>query len=297
MLDQSQLPLDIHLRDDAVFTSFYPGVNREAFFAIQKLVSEKAKTGTEADIETPIKINPEIKKNINKEIEAETFIYLWGTNGVGKSHLLQAICHEAYEAGLPAVYIPLKNCRNMSVNMLDDLEKMSLICLDDIHCVAQNPIWEEALFHLYNRIRERKIAADNAAHNKGSYQKDIHSVSVNQEKSLPFQNTCRLLVSAEKSPLHIHLQLADLKSRLASGVTYQLHLMSDEEKIEALRLRAHCRGLELNKTVAQFLLNHCPRNMQELFGTLEKLDQASLAEQRRLTIPFVKQILGASLNK
>lgn len=276
MTDQSQLALDIHLRDDAVLTSFYPGVNREAFFAIQKWIDEK--------------------KTI-AEFETESFIYLWGTNGVGKSHLLQGLCHEAYEAGLSAVYIPLKNCASMSVNMLEDLEKVSLICLDDIHCVVSNPKWEEALFHLYNRIRDQAITLENRVFPQegigqaGIHLGGIHQNETNQEKIMSIQKPCRLLVSAETSPLHIQLQLADLKSRLSSGVTYQLHLMNDEEKIEALKLRAHCRGLELNQAVAQFLLNHCPRNMRQLFETLEKLDHASLAEQRRLTIPFVKQIL------
>lgn len=232
MLEKTQLPLNFQLRDDAIFSSFYPGENLEALNATKKLVQG----------------------------EGETFVYVWGGFGVGKSHLLQGACHEAYEAGLPAVYIPLKGIAKLSPAMLDDLEKIPLICLDDIHCVSGHVEWEEALFHFYNRIREQK-------------------------------GKSRLMVSAETSPLHIMLQLADLKSRLAWGVTYQLHLMNDEQKLEALRLRAYCRGLELNKSVAHFLLSRCSRNMAELFATLEKLDNASLAEQRRLTIPFLKQIL------
>jgi DnaA family protein len=230
MLEQNQLALDIHLPDDSIFSNFYPGDNQEALFTLKPMAKGMG----------------------------ERFVYLWGESSVGKTHLLQAACHEAFEAGLSAVYIPLREVSKVSPRMLEDLEKVSLVCLDDIHAVSGNSVWEEALFHFYNRLRN---------------------------------SNCRLIVSAETSPLHIKLQLADLKSRLAWGVTYQLHLMDDEQKIEALRLRAHCRGLELNKTVAQFLLNHCPRDMQKLFETLEKLDQASLAEQRRLTVPFVKQVL------
>jgi DnaA family protein len=232
MIDQTQLPLNIQLRDDAVFSSFYPGDNLEPLNAAKKLASGIG----------------------------ENFVYIWGGTGVGKSHLLEAACHEAFEKGLSAVYIPLHNIALLSASMLEGLEKIPLVCIDDIHCVSGKADWEEALFHLYNRIREQK-------------------------------DQCRLMVSAETSPLHILLKLADLKSRLAFGITYQLHLMDDDQKLEALRLRAHCRGLELSKTVAQFILSRCPRNMTELFATLEKLDQASLAEQRRLTIPFVKQVL------
>lgn len=256
MLDKNQLALDIQLRDDAVFSSFYPGDNLEAFRAAQQLV-----------------------------FGDETFMYLWGGAGVGKSHLLQAACQGALESELTAVYIPLKKMAKLSISLFDDLEKMPLVCLDDIHAVSGNSTWEEALFHFYNRVRDR-----NQSQNQNQNQ------SHNQNN--PSTNTaskCHLMVSAEASPLHINLVLPDLKSRLAWGMTYQLHLMTDEQKLSALRLRAQCRGLELNPAVAQFLLSHCPRNMQALFQTLEKLDQASLAEQRRLTIPFVKQVLSLQL--
>lgn len=236
VLEQSQLALAILLRDDAVFSSFYPGDNIEILLALKKMLQG----------------------------QGETFIYIWGGKGSGKSHLLQAACNEASLFGLSTVYIPLNKIKKLSINMLDDLENVSLVCVDDIDYISGSTLWQEALFHFYNRMRAQ------------------------QTKAI---KPCRLLVSAGKSPLHIDLQLADLKSRLASGMTYQLHLMNDKQKLEALRLRAECRGLELNKTVAQFLLNHCSRNMEQLFLTLEKLDQASLAEQRRLTIPFVKQTL------
>lgn len=266
MLDQNhahaQLALDIQLRDDAVFSSFYPAENLEALLAVKKLVQgkgpliEKSGEGDEG----------------NKA--AETFVYLWGGTSVGKSHLLQAACQEAFDLGLTAVYIPFKKMMNFSTSLLDELEKVPLVCLDDIQYVSHNLGWEEALFHFYNRIREQNQAANGNLNQHGQ-----------------FQHPCRLIVSANASPLQINMSLADLKSRLSSGLTYQLHLMTDEQKLEALQLRAQCRGLELNRVVAQFLLSHCPRNMQKLFEILEKLDQASLAEQRRLTIPFVKQIL------
>jgi len=67
---------------------------------------------------------------------------------------------------------------------------------------------------------------------------------------------------------------------------------NDEEKIVGLKLRAKLRGLELNDAVAHFLLNHYERNPKNLFAVLERLDKAALVAQRRLTIPFVKDILN-----
>lgn len=227
----AQLPLNIQLRDDATLESYYAGDNQQAWQAVNE-ISHGA---------------------------GENFLYLWGKYGVGRSHLLQAACHKARGLGVAAVYIPLQESLFLSPQFVQGLENIPLVCLDDIQSIAGQAIWEETLFHLFNRIRA--------------------------------QNT-RLLIAASDSPKNIAVQLPDLKSRLAWGVTYQLQALTDDQKLDALALRAHCRGLELSKTVGQFLLSRCPRNMTELFQTLEQLDKASLAEQRRLTIPFVKQVLG-----
>jgi len=227
----AQLPLNIQLRDDSVLESYYAGDNTQAVQAIIEL-SRGA---------------------------GEPFVYCWGPMGVGRTHLLQAACHEAVEAGIPAVYVPLCEFNDLNPIMLQGLDMLSLVCVDDVHHIAGKLEWEEGLFHLFNRIK-----------------------AVNG----------RLLMSANVSPLHIPIVLPDLKSRLAWGVVYQLYELSDEQKWHALALRAHCRGLQLNKTVSQFLLSRCSRNMAQLFQSLEMLDKASLAEQRRLTIPFVKHVLG-----
>ncbi len=227
----AQLALNIQLRDDSVLESYYPGENAQALQAIMALSSGIG----------------------------EAFVYCWGPTGVGRTHLLQAACHEAVEAGIAAAYVPLCEFNNLDPRILQGLDKLALVCIDDIHQIAGKPEWEEGLFHLFNRIR-----------------------AVNG----------KLLISADVSPLHIPIALADLKSRLAWGVVYQLHELSDEDKWHALALRADCRGLRLNKAVSQFLLSRCSRNMAELFHSLEILDKASLAEQRRLTIPFVKQVLN-----
>jgi len=225
----AQLPLNLQLRDDATLESFYPGHNGQVVHAIQAHCAGKG----------------------------DPFLYCWGAVGVGKSHLLQAACHTALCLNIPTVYVPLQV--SLSSTLLQDLEKVPLVCLDDIEQVAGNAIWEEALFHFLNKMRAQ-------------------------------QN--RLIVSARNAPKYSAIQLPDLKSRLAWGVTYQIHALEDEEKLNALILRAGCRGLELNRSVAQFLLSRCTRSLFELFQTLELLDRASLAEQRRLTIPFVKQVLG-----
>jgi hypothetical protein len=100
------------------------------------------------------------------------------------------------------------------------------------------------------------------------------------------------VLAVDAPPTSLKIILPDLKSRLSWGVVYQLNSLDDDQKLAALQLRAQIRGLDLEAAVGKFLLRRFTRNMAQLFMVLEQLDQASLAEQRRLTIPFVKEVLG-----
>lgn len=225
-----QLTLGFRLRDDATFASFLPTGNEEILSAV---------------------IN-------NVRGIGDPFIYLWGPLASGRSHLLQATCHAAPEFRQTAVYLPLEPPQTLRADLFNGLENVDLVCIDDLEQIAGDALWEEKLFHLFNRLR---------ANNK------------------------RLIIAAAAAPISLNIKLPDLKSRLSWGVTYHLHVLDDEQKLAALKLRAQCRGLDLEPAVGKFLLRRCGRNMVELFNVLEQLDEASLAEQRRLTIPFVKEVL------
>ncbi len=192
--------------------------------------------------------------------KSEAFVYLWGAPGCGLTHLLQAACHQAQEIGLAVQYLPLRDLVGYAPDELFvGLEDLDLVCLDCLPSIAGRSDWELAIFNLYNRLRE-------------------------QGK--------RLLVAAEHSPRELEISLEDLRSRLQWGITYQVHSLSDEDKQHALQLRARARGLELSDDVAQYIIQRLPRDTNELFWQLQRLDHASLAEQRKLTIPFVKKVLA-----
>lgn len=188
--------------------------------------------------------------------ESDPYIYLYGH---GHSHLLQACCHQANQQGLTTIYIPLNEVLGLRAAILDNLEKYDLVCLDDVQVIAGHKQWEEAVFYLFNRVQT-------ARH--------------------------RLLIAAQRVPKELNLKLNDLTSRLMSGLIFQIQELSDADKLAALQLRAKLRGLELSNEVGRFLLSHLPRDLTTLFSVLEKLDQASLASQRKLTIPFLKEVLG-----
>ncbi|MBI3562588.1 MAG: DnaA regulatory inactivator Hda [Gammaproteobacteria bacterium] len=185
----------------------------------------------------------------------EPLLYLWGAAGTGKSHLLQAACHAAVQRGDSVMYLPLRGDESLTPAVLEGLDNADVVCIDDVDSIARQTQWEEELFHLFNRVRDQRG---------------------------------RLYVTAKVSPTALEIQLSDLASRLAWGLTFQLQTLTDAQKIAALQLRAQRRGLELSGEVAGYLLKQLPRDMHHLFAMLDRLDQASLQQQRRLTIPFVK---------
>lgn len=189
--------------------------------------------------------------------QGEFCVYLWGAQDVGRSHLLQGACEQATSSGLSAAYFPLKDAHLHKPQDLVGLESLDLICLDDVHLIAGSE-WEEAIFHLYNKMRDQ---------NK------------------------HLLVSGDKPPARLDIKLPDLKTRLGWGVIYHLNALTDEEKLKALRARASQRGMELADDVGKYILSRATRSMGELHTMLDQLDKASLTHQRKLTIPFVKQVL------
>ncbi|WP_338108420.1 DnaA inactivator Hda [Aggregatibacter aphrophilus] len=189
----------------------------------------------------------------------QQFFYLWGNKGSGKSHLLKGVCQHYLAQQRPALYVPLNKAQYFSPAVLENLEQQALVCLDDLQAVIGNAEWEVAIFDLINRVRETSRTL--------------------------------LIMSADQSPANLPVQLPDLASRLTWGEVYQLAPLNDKQKIDVLQKAAYQRGIELPDETANFLFKRLERDMKTLFNALEKLDQASLQAQRKLTIPFVKEIL------
>lgn len=226
----SQLPLPISLDEGATFENFHAAGNQAAVDALKKL----AQSG------------------------GQGALFLWGGDGRGKSHLLQAACRLANDSGRRAIYLPMDQAVLLDPQMAEGLDSYALVCVDDVQRVAGIEPWQRALFTLFNTLVEKG----------GSF-----------------------VASARNAPGAIKRLLPDLASRLAWGPVFQLEPLSDEEKIQALKQRAARRGFELPDDTAQFLLKRQQRDMRNLCATLDALDTASLVAQRRLTLPFVKAFL------
>lgn len=187
------------------------------------------------------------------------WLYLWGAAGTGKTHLLHAACHAAGDAGRTACLIPLDQSGGWSPDALAGLQGIHLVCLDGVDAVAGRPDWEEALFHLLNGLRDAG----------GS-----------------------VLMAARGRPAAMDVSLPDLKSRLGWGTLVRLRALDDDDKLAALRLRARKRGLDLPDEAAGYLIRRVARDTHTLFALLDQLDAASLAAKRRLTVPFLREVLG-----
>ena len=182
-------------------------------------------------------------------------LWLWGARGSGKTHLLQAACAAA---GAAAAYFPLERSASLPPEALAGYERSPVLCIDDVDQVAGDPNWERALFRLFNEAAELRS---------------------------------RLIFAASVAPRQASWVLDDWRSRAAACVVYQLHELDDEGRIEALRLRAAQRGLQLPYETSEYLLKRMPRDLPSLFDVLDALDEASMVEQRRLTIPFIRDEL------
>jgi DnaA family protein len=184
--------------------------------------------------------------------------YLFGLKGVGKSHLLHACSAYAASLGKSSLGLSFSELKHLAVEVLDGLESIDIICLDDIDVISGEPQWQQAIFDLYNRLLEQ---------NK------------------------RLIITGNQSAQQLGITLPDLVSRLTWGYTEQVKALTDEEKIKALQFRAQQRGLLLSDDVVKFLLNRLSRDMGSLIESLDVLDKASIIEQRKITIPFIKDVL------
>jgi len=188
-------------------------------------------------------------------------LYLAGPPGTGKTHLLLATAAHAQDHGRKVAYLPLAAAAGRLDKALDALEHADLIALDGLDAVLGQREDEISLFHLHNRL-----------HDAGK----------------------RVCYSAIAIPDTWPSMLADLRSRLNQCTRITLNVLDDAGRGEVLRRRATRRGLQIDPATIDWLLRRLDRDLVNLTDLLDHLDRASLAEQRRVTIPFLRQTLHQS---
>ncbi len=194
-----------------------------------------------------------------RQCERGRAIYLWGPNGVGRSHLLQAVSasHEGYfhSAG--------SDPESLHRIATADTLNLPLVAVDDVQLL--DAAGQAALFALYNRWRE----------------------------SAATRQAFALILAGDRSPMAMEVR-EDLRTRLGWDLVFRLEQLSDAERAEALCRRAAQRGLELSPDVISWLLTHHDRDMSRLTALVDALDRYSLARHRAITLPLLKDLLASS---
>ncbi|KAF1684859.1 DnaA regulatory inactivator Hda [Pseudoxanthomonas broegbernensis] len=186
------------------------------------------------------------------------WLYLEGTAGSGKTHLGLAACADAEQAGRRAVYLPL---RAVAGRLRDALEAMEadLVALDGLEAAAGRRDDEVALFDFHNRARAAGMG---------------------------------VLYLAAAAPPALPLVLPDLRSRLGQCTRIALRPLDDDARRQVLHDRARRRGLVLETAAVDWLLTRTGRDLVQLLALLDRIDRESLAAQRRVTVPFLRGMLG-----
>ncbi len=155
--------------------------------------------------------------------------------------------------------MPLAEFAGGEAATLDGWLVLDCVCIDDAQRVAGAPPGDAALFRLYRDIEERGA---------------------------------RLIVAASAPPGALGWSLRDIASRFGAAAVFAVQPLDEAGRLEALRLRARLRGVDLPDDTVRFLQRRYPRDMQTLYGLLDTLDDAALSAQRRLTVPFVRAVLS-----
>lgn len=197
-----------------------------------------------------------VKRVAGAEVAGTTWIC--GPASAGKTHLLQATCSQAADSRR-AGYFPLAELANLGVGVLEGLPQLECLCIDDLEAVVGQLEWEQAIFGLL-----REVEDDGGT----------------------------LVMAARPPPALLPWALPDLGSRCTAAAVLQLRALDESEQQQALQLRARLRGFELPEETSRWLQRRFPRDMRRLYGLLDTLDEAALAAQRRLTVPFIREVLG-----
>jgi len=183
----------------------------------------------------------------------ERFVYLWGGNGSGRTHLLHAVLREWHAAGRTArLYARDEPPAAAAIAATD------AIAVDDVQQLP--PPAQIELFNIYNTLRE---------------------------------SSGLLLVAGDVPPARLLLR-ADLLTRLAWGLVYEVRALSEDDRRAAVQGYAAARGFELPGEVTDYLLTRASRDMSSLRALVDTLDRLSLEQKRAITVPLAREVLQAA---
>ena len=196
--------------------------------------------------------------SILENLKSGDDLVIFGLSKVGKSFLLQSLCNYFSKSNKLSLYLPLKELNNYKTGLLDDLEKLDLVCIDDLHLIAGDHKWETAIFNLINNC---------------------------------LISNCRIVFCSNINPSLISFELDDLFSRIQKINRMEVHPVKSDNLIEAVRFFADLRSINIGDKEVTYLINHSKRNMGDLVTHINQLDKLSMQLKRKITIPLIKKVI------
>ena len=193
----------------------------------------------------------------NKMLEHEDIV-LYGIKKTGKTYLLQSLCNYYADKNKHSLFIPLAEVTSLETSIFDSIESMDIICIDDLDAIKGFPEWEIALFNLINNS---------------------------------LISGCRLVFGASQNPASINFSLSDLDSRIRKINSTEVFPINNENLHKAIKKISQFRSIRLGDKELNYLITYTERSIDSLINILNKLDDLSIEQKRKITIPLIKEII------
>lgn len=197
-----------------------------------------------------------IVKQANRILLGKGLTLVCGSRSAGKTRFMKALLKEAGLRNLATYSLEADDAHDHSY--FEEAGGCNLVCLDNLKKVCGKPDWELSLFHLINFMEDTK-------------KKLVFGTSVPPDK--------------------LEVNMADLGSRLRAADRVYLGPFNDEARIDFMLRLAKLRGFEIPFDVGRFILARSKRDMKEIEAVVEKLETETMKQHRKVSIPFVKEIL------
>lgn len=210
---------------------------------------------TKASLENFI-ANKQVKNLINDSLcgDKNLKLYVYGENGIGKTHLLKACFLRAIELKAQSFFIDCKD--GIDEYILDIVKNLQWLIIDNIHLLK--PLQEEMLFDIYN---------------------------------IAVQENVNIISSGNLPPKSLNI-IKDIKTRLSIANVFALEALSDEQIAKVLNLKMIEKNIAVDVKVYQYLFKHYSRDIKNLIKALESLDKASIESKQNISIFLAKKVLN-----
>lgn len=169
------------------------------------------------------------------------------------SYFFQAFYNHV-EKSSKSFFISMKEAKS---DILNDLPRSDFIFIDSFNDCFQNELSELNLFNLYN------------------------SSQYNETK----------LVLRENKSINKNICLPDLKSRIDSNLEIIIPKLTDDDKRKLIKIELNKRGIDINESCLNFIMNHSSRNLESLNRLIYKLDMLTMERKKNISIPLIKELI------